>query len=392
MEPTREMLEQFSPKQLEKFSILEEAHLQDNFMGPTKEMFEQFSPEQLEKLSILEDFHLQDLAETMESGPIASIQSGASKRIPKVLSTSKTSVPTVGGFSTAGRGSPLGDAKDVGMRGIADSSIVEIADLKASSSSKTTLEQLGKSNQNSKTVMLARNSEFRGKPLLGITKNEIKSAFDNGATFVVGDMPNVDSQFIDYLNSINAPYTVYHAGKEPRINLSKTSGTKINLKGKTVAEKKANITAERVARGGGVKVGTPIKSGESRARALQPRLVANIERLMAQARLNVAEKTVGHSIPEMGDDMFGGMLDESGGPIGELRSTAPRRVSGVLPHVEPELAGVVGRSSGSSASTQAVAKAVAEGKYKNIKMAALGSALAFGGVYTANRDKRKRYR
>ncbi len=50
------------------------------------------------------------------------------------------------------------------------------------------------------TVMLARNGSFRGKPLNSETKEAIEYYFQEGASFVVGDMPGVDSQFIDYLD------------------------------------------------------------------------------------------------------------------------------------------------------------------------------------------------
>ena len=34
---------------------------------------------------------------------------------------------------------------------------------------------------------------------------------------MVGDMPGVDSQFIDYLDEIGASYKIYHTGSSPRI-------------------------------------------------------------------------------------------------------------------------------------------------------------------------------
>jgi|GEM_PF-7118445 len=146
-----------------------------------------------------------------------------------------------------------------------------------------------------------------------------------------------------------------------------------------------------------LKVGTPVKGASGTAQGKGPTppppMSAMSEMTNDEYFGSMIDDTGGISDEVYGmADTFGSPRDEFGELVGEIKSAAPRRVSGVLPHVEPELAGVVGRSSGSSASTQAVAKAVAEGKYKNIKMAALGSALAFGGVYTANRDKRKRYR
>lgn len=81
-----------------------------------------------------------------------------------------------------------------------------------------------------KTVMLAKNSNNRFKEsypedsykkfaetLREFTKELIDEAHNSGATFVVGDMPGVDTQFIEYLNKIGASYKVYttnEAGKE----------------------------------------------------------------------------------------------------------------------------------------------------------------------------------
>ena len=124
-----------------------------------------------------------------------------------------------GGHSNAGKGTAAGDGKDAAMRQVADSSIVELAD-SAPSSSLTTRETLGEVNSSSKVVMLARNGKLRGKPLTSATVAAITNAHSRGATFVVGDMPNVDSQFIDLLDSINAKYTIYHSGGAPRIKIS----------------------------------------------------------------------------------------------------------------------------------------------------------------------------
>ena len=81
-----------------------------------------------------------------------------------------------------------------------------------------------------KTVMLAKNSNDRFKEsypedsykkfaetLRESTKELIDEAHNSGATFVVGDIPGVDTQFIEYLNEIGASYKVYttnEAGKE----------------------------------------------------------------------------------------------------------------------------------------------------------------------------------
>ena len=74
-----------------------------------------------------------------------------------------------------------------------------------------------------KTIMLARNSEFAGQELNQHTKKEIKEAHKSGAEFVVGDMPNVDSQFIDYLQEIGAKFTIYHTGEKSRITVNQSS-------------------------------------------------------------------------------------------------------------------------------------------------------------------------
>lgn len=134
-----------------------------------------------------------------------------------------------GGFENTGKGTPQGDGKDKAMREVADGFIGEIT--KANSSSLTSYNTLRDSQntsfskgtnssiKNSQIVMLARNSEYSGKALLDSTKNKIKEAFSNGAEFVVGDMPNVDSQFIEYLQEIGAKFTIYHTGNTPRIKV-----------------------------------------------------------------------------------------------------------------------------------------------------------------------------
>jgi hypothetical protein len=72
-------------------------------------------------------------------------------------------------------------------------------------------------------VMLARNGELKG-PLSDMTKRAIKNAMDAGYSFVVGDMPETDSAFIDYLQEIGAPFQIYHAGekeKDSRIKVTR---------------------------------------------------------------------------------------------------------------------------------------------------------------------------
>lgn len=72
-------------------------------------------------------------------------------------------------------------------------------------------------NNPAKVTMLARNKEFANKPLKPETEQQILDFHNEGKEFVVGDMPGVDSQFIDYLNKIGAKYTIYHTGKTSRI-------------------------------------------------------------------------------------------------------------------------------------------------------------------------------
>jgi hypothetical protein len=124
-----------------------------------------------------------------------------------------------GGHSGVGKGTPAGDGKDAAMRANADSSIVELVD-NTPSSSLTTRKVLGQVNEDSKVVMLARNGKLRGRPLNSATITAISNAHARGATFVVGDMPGVDSQFIDLLDEIGATYTIYHSGPTSRILLS----------------------------------------------------------------------------------------------------------------------------------------------------------------------------
>lgn len=126
-----------------------------------------------------------------------------------------------GGFENVGKGTPQGDGKDKAMRSIATTSIVEVVDRSKQSSSYTTEKVLPWDTNNTidGIVMLARNSELKGQSLDNETKSRINEANERGAEFIVGDMPNVDSQFIDYLQEIGAKFTIYHTGKESRINI-----------------------------------------------------------------------------------------------------------------------------------------------------------------------------
>ena len=124
---------------------------------------------------------------------------------------------TKGGFSNAGKGTPRGDGKDKAMREVADSAIVELQG-KGMSSSRTSLNELGAPKQDDAVVMLARNGSLRGSPLRQETMDSIDAAaqtpgFDQ---FVVGDMPGVDSPFVEYLVSKGYPFELYHAGAAPR--------------------------------------------------------------------------------------------------------------------------------------------------------------------------------
>ena len=131
------------------------------------------------------------------------------------------------------------------MREVATGSIFEFKTDKVKSSSLTTLETVGKDNSYSyekdrylgqsyngikdfknnygSVVMLARNGKLAGTELNVDTKVQIKTAHNQGAEFVVGDMPGVDSQFIDYLQEIGAKFTIYHTGNTPRIQVKQTA-------------------------------------------------------------------------------------------------------------------------------------------------------------------------
>jgi hypothetical protein len=140
------------------------------------------------------------------------------------------------GFENTGKGTIQGDGKDKAMREVADGFIGEApSDRIHNSSTGTSYKEISKQdnpdnlsagtlthiNEEAKTVMLARNGQYRGKELAAETKEAIQSAHDKGASFVVGDMPGVDSQFIDHLDEIGASYEIYHTGNTPRI--TKTS-------------------------------------------------------------------------------------------------------------------------------------------------------------------------
>lgn len=159
-----------------------------------------------------------------------------------------------GGFEQKGKGTPEGDGKDKAMRIIANSFIGEEDGAKSQSSTRTsaeTINELESNNNNienvaslkqykvqgytntlivdnytntiNSVVMLARNGSLKNIPLRKPTKEAILNANNNGAEFIVGDMPGVDSQFIEYLQEIGAKFTVYHTGSTPRIKISESS-------------------------------------------------------------------------------------------------------------------------------------------------------------------------
>lgn len=142
-----------------------------------------------------------------------------------------------GGFEDKGKGTPEGDGKDKAMRRYAINGgvIVELSSLKPSSSltSFKTIEPFDnpKVGTNAfiggttKRIVLARNKEFSGKPLKPETKEAIAKAHNEGYEFVVGDMPGVDSQFIDYLQELGSTFIVYHTGNTPRIQVTTTTPT-----------------------------------------------------------------------------------------------------------------------------------------------------------------------
>lgn len=184
--------------------------------------------------------------------------------LPTIQPTGPTILPVTGfqgykgGFEDRGKGTPEGDGKDKAMREVATGAIVEFKTDKAKSSSLTTLETVGQDNaysyekdryvgqsyngvKNGKNnygavVMLARNGKLSSTKLSEDTKAEIKIAHNQGSEFVVGDMPGVDSQFIDYLQEIGAKFTVYHTGNTPRINISKPTTPTVSTEVKEFSE------------------------------------------------------------------------------------------------------------------------------------------------------------
>ena len=222
---------------------------------------------QSELESVLDYFSTDDLERRYKEGTLGSLTEEYEKRkalekLQENEGSIKTTQPTTapvstgfqgykGGFENVGKGTPQGDGKDKAMRAVATSSIVEIKSDKRPSSSMTTLENVGTDNDYSyekdryigssyngslpafsgigimnnfgTTVMLARNGELKNLPLSDETKRLINIANQQGVSFVVGDMPGIDSQFIDYLQEIGAKFTVYHTGNTPRIQITQPS-------------------------------------------------------------------------------------------------------------------------------------------------------------------------
>lgn len=146
----------------------------------------------------------------------------------------------IGGFDSKGKGTPQGDGKDKAMREVADGFIGEITTvpgkdgspiLNKNSSTYTSAKNKEvdlriypgegfapiSTNEERGVTMLARNGERKNKPLSDYTKENILNMYKKGNSFVVGDMPGVDNQFIDYLDEIGANYKIYHTGNTPRI-------------------------------------------------------------------------------------------------------------------------------------------------------------------------------
>lgn len=179
--------------------------------------------------------HLNPKMYDIEAADLQSVKDLASPRvevIPEPIKTlavdqinesaiNNTSPKSRGGFDSRGKGTPAGDGKDKAMRQIASYFVGELADDTKASSTKTSRDTINwKKDKTNNVVMLARNAEFNNKPLADATKMEILNHHNAGRTFVVGDMPGVDSAFVDYLNEIGADYTIYYTGNTNR--LSKT--------------------------------------------------------------------------------------------------------------------------------------------------------------------------
>jgi len=162
-----------------------------------------------------------------------------------------------GGFDPRGKGTQQGDGKDKAMRQAADMFIGETARDKTTGSTQTSAKEIAEkhgsklhptsiqegdyaenhdsiftSNPDLKekedlVVMLARNGKLKGTPLTNNAKHQINVGHESGARFIVGDMIDVDSQFIEYLQEIGATFTIYHDGSESRITIKPVSKRKM---------------------------------------------------------------------------------------------------------------------------------------------------------------------
>ena len=159
---------------------------------------------------------------------------GTLKRLGMKKSGNNIGLKSIPG-GNAGKGTPLGDAKDVAMRKDANAAIVELDDIArqkeitsanpdaiGKSSTETSLLKLGPAigDLSGQTIMLARNGKLANQPLRPETIAQIKSAKEAGARFIVGDMPGVDSAYYKILDEIKADYTVYHTGNAPRVKIN----------------------------------------------------------------------------------------------------------------------------------------------------------------------------
>lgn len=87
---------------------------------------------------------------------------------------------------------------------------------------------LSANSDDSNVILLARNSEYKGKPINESTKLKIKQLSTKGAEFIVGDMEDVDTQFIEYLQEIGAPFTIYRTkGNKEIVGLTDNVANKI---------------------------------------------------------------------------------------------------------------------------------------------------------------------
>jgi hypothetical protein len=179
-----------------------------------------------------------------EENPIKALQDIKVEIEGLPLTTNKSKGEFIGykgGYSDKGKGSPEGDGKDKAMREVADGFIGEIVKKDSSSytSAKTiqnkvsnpedayedlttpynSVNSIASGNLTPLKAMLARNGEFKNKPLEKGTKDFIRDIHDSEGTFVVGDMPGVDTQFIEYLIEIGAKFEVYHTGNKSRIDV-----------------------------------------------------------------------------------------------------------------------------------------------------------------------------